>query len=326
MVLKEEDRVPTALARDRIYIGWPHAKGLLNRELDWQQFRKIVSEAHYPGEANIRKAGHAAGKLWGFLREMHENDLVVIPTPGAFYVARVLSDDAQYDESGIDHDMAYYRAVEWLNDKRPIERRLARASLISRMNVWGTFAYASDVVSEIDGAVAAASLPADSEPFTLALKQRLVESTREEILHGHVNNWFFERLIASVLEALGGQVRIVPRNKDQGADIIATYRVAGVLPIRVAVQAKWYGEHAKAGKEPIQQVLDGMEAEGADFGLVVVSNDFSDEARTFAESKQEEGRRIELINGRQFASIIVEKGGRVFELIDAARDRWGQNR
>ena len=49
------NRVSEALANDQIIIGWANAEGLLNEGLDWEAFRKIISDAYYASEKNLRK-------------------------------------------------------------------------------------------------------------------------------------------------------------------------------------------------------------------------------------------------------------------------------
>ena len=40
------DRVEEALESDEIIIGWSEARGLNNRELEWEDFREIVHETY----------------------------------------------------------------------------------------------------------------------------------------------------------------------------------------------------------------------------------------------------------------------------------------
>jgi restriction endonuclease Mrr len=52
-----------------------------------------------------------------------------------------------------------------------------------------------------------------------------------------------------------------------------------------------------------------MEAEGADLGMVVTTGSYSDEALRRAQLHSEEtGKRIELVDGEQFAKMLIEHG------------------
>ena len=120
----------------------------------------------------------------------------------------------------------------------------------------------------------------------------------------------FERLIATVLTGLGAEeVRIIPRSQDKGADLIAIFRVAGVFQQVVAVQAKHWRPEPPVGRDVVEQLIRGMEAESATLGMVVTSGLIGEDAVQAAEKYfEEKGIRIELVDGEQFAKLIVEHG------------------
>ena len=276
------DRVPEALAGNQIIIGWAEAKGLLNEGLSWEEFRAIVGRTYYAKEDNLRRAGSAAGHMWRFIREMNIGDLVVVPYGSEFYVAEV-SGPATYDESKVEDDTAYRRNVNWLNDQEPIRRAVARSALISRMKTQGTCAYASDLLPQINECIAIART--DSVPvFQSDLQSRLIRETLDEIRSGRIDSFGFEKLIHDVLLGLGAdEVRVVPRIQDKGADIIATFRVAGAFRLTLAVQAKHWQSEPPVGKEVVEQLIRGIEAESANLGMIVTSGTVSDDAVFLAE-------------------------------------------
>lgn len=124
------------------------AKGLLDKSLTWKAFRGIVHRAYYNDEKDLRRAGAAAGHMWRFIREMSVGDLVVVPHGQQFYVAKVAG-EASYSEDKVPDDSAYRRDAEWLDDKKPLLRSLAKSALISRMKTYGTCAYATDLLDDI---------------------------------------------------------------------------------------------------------------------------------------------------------------------------------
>ncbi len=302
------DRVPEDLADNQIIIGWAEAKGLLNEGLSWEEFRAIVGRTYYAKEDNLRRAGSAAGHMWRFIREMNIGDLVVVPYGSEFYVAEV-SGPATYDESKVEDDTAYRRNVNWLNDQEPIRRAVARSALISRMKTQGTCAYASDLLPQINECIAIART--DSVPvFQSDLQSRLIRETLDEMRSGHIDSFGFEKLIHDVLLGLGAdEVRVVPRIQDKGADIIATFRVAGAFRLTLAVQAKHWQSEPPVGKEVVEQLIRGIEAESANLGMIVTSGTVSDDAVFLAEQFcEDKGIKIELVDGEQFAKLIVEHG------------------
>lgn len=302
------DKVPEALTENQIIIGWSKAEGLLNANLSWEQFRKIIADTHYSGEATLRKAGAAAGNMWRFIREMDRGDLVVIPHGPEFYVAEI-EGPAIYDTNKVTDDAAYRRPVKWLNGKKPIRRDLAKSALISRMKTQGTCAHATDLLAEIKECHKIAS-EGKAPTFQTDLQSRLIGETLEVLLSGRLDPFGFERLIKEVLINMGAKdARIVPRKQDKGADILATFRVAGAFRQVIAVQAKHWNPEPPVDEEVVKQLIAGIEAEDANLGMIITSGAVSVEAVKAAEIYfEEKGIKIELVDGAQFAKLIVEYG------------------
>jgi predicted Mrr-cat superfamily restriction endonuclease len=281
---------------------------LLDATLDWSRFREILQGHYYSNESSLRKAGSAAGHMWRFIREMKHRDLVVVPHGSAFYVAEVIG-DATHDASRVIDDTAFRRKVTWLNQKHSIPRALARAALQSRMKTQGTCAYAIDLLGEIEECLGLAERQ-ERPTFHSDLRKRLVKETLDEIRSGRMDSYGFENLLKSVLESLGAQdVRIVPRSQDKGADLLGTFLLAGAFRLLVAVQAKHYLPEPPVGADVVRQLIQGIEAESADLGMVATSGAISDEAVAAAETfYNEKGIKIELVDGEHLASLIVERG------------------
>lgn len=303
-----KDRVPEALATNQIIIGWSDAKGLLNENLSYQEFRAIIHNRYYFDEDNLRKAGSAAGNMWRFIKKMEKGDLIVVPYGPDFFVAKVIG-DVIYSDSSISNYVSYRRPVKWLNSKQPISRSIAKSALISRMKTQGACTTATDLLEEIQECLEIAKA-GDKPTFYSDLKKRLVEETLDEIITGRIDNYGFENLIRDVLKVLGAtETRIVHRSIDQGADIIATFLVAGAIPQTVAVQAKHWRPDPPVSNDEMQQLLDGIEAEEANLGMLITSGTISDEVfETADEYFEETGVRIELIDGKHFAKLVVESG------------------
>ena len=304
-----DDRVEEALEKNHLIIGWACAEGLLDDTLEWNAFREIVRREYYAEEDNLRKVGNAAGHLWRFIREMMEGDLVVVPYGSEFYVGKVTG-PAFYDESKVDDDSAYRRPVKWLNGKNSIPRKYAKSALLSRMRILGTCADASDLVEQIKECVNIAET-GDTPSFENDLEGKLVEKTLEELRSGRMGERGFEKLIETVLGGLGGKARIVPRKEDVGIDIYATFLVAGIFQQVVGVQAKHFLPDPPIGAEVVAQLIRGIEESGQRItaGMVITSGTFSVEATAKAhEYGDEKGIPIELVDGEQFAKLIVEHG------------------
>lgn len=302
------DKVPEALRSGELIIGWAQADGLLDSNLSWESFRDIVRRAYYGDQPDLRRAGGAAGHLWRFIREMKLGDLVVVPYGAEFFVAEV-SGPATYDRAKVNDDSAYRRAVRWLNGGKSISRQLARSALLSRMKTQGTCADATDLLHEIKDCLGLAK-SGQAPTFQTDLQARLVREVLTELRSGRIESFGFERLIQTVLRGLGAEeVRIVPRSQDRGADLLATFRVAGAFQQVVAVQAKHWQPEPPVSREVVEQLIRGIESESVNLGMVVTSGSISDAAVQAAEQYfEEKGIRIELLDGEQFAKLIVEHG------------------
>ncbi|MBA3354723.1 MAG: restriction endonuclease [Pyrinomonadaceae bacterium] len=165
------------------------------------------------------------------------------------------------------------------------------------------------MVDEIDECLVLAA--GDQAPtFESDLRARLIREVLSEMRGGRIESFGFERLIQTVLLGLGAEeCRIVSRNQDKGADLIATFRVAGAFQQRVAVQAKHWQPEPPVERSVVEQLIRGIEAEMANLGMVITSGSISDDAYQAAqEYLDDKGIRIELVDGEQFAKLIVEHG------------------
>lgn len=300
-----------ALDSNVIIIGWSCAEGLIDED-NWEAFRDKVKRCRYYSEdPDFRRAGQAAGHLWRFIKKMQEGDLVVVPHGGEFYLAKV-SGPARYEESKAPEDTAHRRDVKWLNGKKPIPRKNARSKLQVRMKTQGTTADASALLPEIKACLKDAK--ADKHPtWRNDLRQKQIATVLEEMRSGRINDREFEDHVRDVLlKGLGADTAwVIPRRNDRGADIVATFKVAGgVLPtLTVAVQVKHYQPEPPVGKKVIEQLIRGIEAEKAGLGMLVTSGTISQEAEESAKAYYDEsGIEIVLVDGELLAGIIVDHG------------------
>ena len=279
-------RVEEALQSNTLIIGWAGAEGLLNDALTWDEFREIIRSAYYAEEENLRKAGAAAGNMWRFIREMNVGDIVVVPYGPEFYVGKV-SGPAFYDGTNIEEDTAYRRRVDWLNNKQGIPRSTAKSALLSRMKAYNACVAATDLVDQIEECLGIAER-GEEPSFEKDLQDRLVKEALYELRNGRMENFGFERLIESVLCGLGAvETTIVPRRKDKGVDIYATFLLAGVFRQVVCIQAKHFQPEPPVGKDTVRQLVGGIEGgqEAVTLGMVITAGTFSEDAAIEAEAR-----------------------------------------
>lgn len=302
------DRVHEALETDEIIIGWHRCAELLSPDFKWSDFRTTLKRHYYAADATRHRAGAAAGHMWRFLREMAVGDLVVVPRGSNFHVAEITG-EPYYLEEGVARDAAFRRPVKWLNGKVPIPRSFAKAALTSRMKIHGSSAEATDLISEIQDALGRAAQGAKPS-FTEELQARLMGEVVSELRKGHMDSFAFEHLIKDLLKSMGARTaEVVGRRIDKGADIIATFRIAETFSYKLAVQAKHWDDRAAVGRTVVQQLIEGIEDAGADLGMVITSGTINQTAYDAAAAYSEEtGVRIELVEGEQFAKMLIEQG------------------
>jgi len=313
------DLVPEALETNCLIIGWAEAEGLLASDRR-EEFREIIRSTYYGNDTNLRAAGRDAGHMWRFIRGMKEGDLVVIPHRSEFYVGKVSSGPAFYDTTKVGEDSAYRRRVEWQNGKHAIPRAIAKSALVSRMKTRGVTAAAGDLVNEIEGCLERVK-SGTTPSFETELRGELKRAALDELRSGMMDGSRFESLIKSVLSGLGAvKAEVVPRREDKGIDIYATFMVASIVPLVIGIQAKHSQPEPPVSGAVIRQLTRGIEGDPerddldrmVALGMVITSGTFSDEAEAEAKRYEEDkGIRIELIDGEQFAGLIVEHGLKV---------------
>lgn len=172
------------------------------------------------------------------------------------------------------------------------------------MKAYQACARATDLLDDIRDALQVARA-GEKPPFAGDLRQRLVEEALGELREGRLDSFGFEHLLAIPLTSLGADsARVVARQEDEGADIVATFQLAEIFQLTLAVQAKHpYRSSRTTGAEAVEHLARGMEVEDATHGWVVTAGTFSDEAeQRRAEIEEETGLRIELIDGEQLAA------------------------
>ena len=132
--------------------------------------------------------------------------------------------------------------------------------------------------------------PEDFESLGASLLRRAREGSPEE----------FERLVHTLLEKVGFEdVGLTPRTGDGGVDVRGYFVVAGVVRIRIAVQAKrWTGN---VGSPVVQQMRGSLGAH--EQGLIITTSDFTAGAKE--EAERPDASPVALMNGDQLAHLLA---------------------
>ena len=110
----------------------------------------------------------------------------------------------------------------------------------------------------------------------------------------------FERLIGTLLERMGfDNVTQTPLSGDGGIDVRGDLVVAGVVRIRMAVQAKrWTGN---VGRPVVQQLRGSLGVH--EQGLIITTSDFTAGAKE--EAERPDASPVALMNGDQLARLLT---------------------
>jgi restriction endonuclease Mrr len=103
-------------------------------------------------------------------------------------------------------------------------------------------------------------------------------------------------------------VKIIPRNIDKGADIVAVH---SGLNVTIAAQVKYHDDDRwPTDSTCIDQLANGMDKESADLGWAVTLSSFSEEAEKRADElrRGERNLLIRLIDGVELVKMAVEYG------------------
>ncbi|WP_321279381.1 restriction endonuclease [Marinifilum fragile] len=301
-------RVDEMVKENNIVIGWSHTEDkLLNPELDRDGFKNIL-KSYYPGyHDNPRSLGQATGYLWRFFREMKEGDYVLVPTPKAFYIGKIVG-GVKFHKECIESDTSLRRKVEWLNEGETILREYCGAGLQSRLKYQGTCVGASEFIEDIERALKLAEqkeLPSFKDQLKIELKDKVGKLLQNDSSFLSVDK--FEKLVEQVLQGMGAITERPSKtrygNGIADVDVIASFVNLG---IQIYVQVKMHKN--ETDKHAVEQVveairIDDPEGDNSISGWVVSSADFSNEAISLAQQ-----HNIRLVNVDDLSDMIVSVG------------------
>lgn len=110
----------------------------------------------------------------------------------------------------------------------------------------------------------------------------------------------FEDLVAEIFRRDGYEVKITPRTRDGGKDIIASFSKNGI-PYLLYIECKRFSENRKVGVEIVQRIFGTQTADRVGKSVVVTSSTFSRDARRFAE---EQNHMIDLLDYNDLIQMI----------------------
>lgn len=269
--------------------------------------------------------------LWRFINEMQAGDYVVVPLPCEFAVCKII-DNSIYTNETIDNsvlvdwndkpvrikenylyddserivDIGFYRKVEVIQSH--ISRvDYAQQDLYSRMKIRQTNANISDIAESIDDALLRAQA---NKP--LVLRNKILEATKHTVLESIrsiQNDQGFEKLVEWYLRAVGGQSIETPAKNESSIESGDADKVAYFEDLKIAVMVQVKKHKGVTDSWAIEQIESYKRNNLNDdytalLWVISTCDDYSQEAKKLAQANG----KVRLINGEQFAEMILNAG------------------
>lgn len=246
-------RLKYCFDRGRVAIGWCSVPGM-ERLVKHGDVKRALSSRFSPDEG--RALGSAVGNVVRFNR-ISDGDIILVPVPGGFHVARVRSStNADSCQEAVQADCCYYKDVDWLTKRgRAIPRSYASTDLQRWMK-------GRQTVLEGDNRLLAALKDAVSRTSP----QDFVESVRDDAikavsdaLRNVINDSDLENLVVKLCKASGADARVQPKQQDLpgDVDVIAVWNL-GFTEFRAFFQIKHH--EGRSGREAFRQLASRREA------------------------------------------------------------------
>lgn len=281
--------------------------------------------------------------LWRFLK-MGKGELVVVPTWGEFSIYRIADDDVYtnqslsslidienvqdwngekvhvtknnngyyylYDEHEKFIDLGFFRKVEPVVLKLP-RQLYADQALYSRMKILQTNADISDISGSIEDAIKRGKSEAP-----ISIHEELIKSTlqaAQQTITDYTQHHKYEELVEKYLRAIGATEVVKPAPNETSTECGDADRVAYFEELKVAILVQVKKHNNITNEWAVNQIIAYKDNHtNADYNVqmwvISNANEFTDEAKRKANAEN-----VRLINGQDFARMILEVGLKHFE-------------
>lgn len=130
------------------------------------------------------------------------------------------------------------------------------------------------------------------------LEDNVLETLRD------ADPYYFEKIVAELLEAMGyGVATVTQRTNDGGIDAIVNEDALGLS--KIYVQAKRYGIDSRVNRKELRDFVGALELKGVSKGVFITTSDFHRQAKDDLRSTQ---KSIVLVNGKRLARLLIDRG------------------
>jgi len=250
----------------------------------------------------------SCGQILSFVLRMKKGDIVLTPANGNIMIGEVISDYYREESPPDKCEYKNRRKVRWLTE---IERSTLPERLRASLFAWQTVFNLDKHGDNIDRIIKEKPIP-----VKVIVGSDVINVMQERLLELEPD-FFQEKLIPSLLEAMGFEAEANPTyTADGGIDVIGTFRM-GIFTGEVRVQVK-------RSKQPIGvsvvRELRGSLKVGHQ-GILITTSSFTEPAKKEAEDVSKAGGRIFLIDGRKLAELILEVYDKLYEEIKEELER-----
>lgn len=280
--------------------------------------------------------------IWRFLHEMKPGDRCLVPSYKAFSIYEIASEPELIREVDavdlktwnkkpvekkdnflfVDNnrvDLGFFRRVKLHQEAKNISRAdYADRALTARMKIWVTNEDISDLEKSINTAVSH-----HKERKPLSLYSPIMEQAGKIVLENiykELTPEKFERLVAWYFRKIGASEASILKTRKKAregvadADVIATFESIKTL---VYAQVKFHAPNSETNEWALEQIEEYCENQRLDddddyskiYWVVSTAKNFSEACVNRAkETRQEERMSLSLINGEEFARLLIDAG------------------
>ena len=281
-----------------IAIGWNelgNLEWLADKERSWGEVRdeliKKYKDIHR--KASEIQVGQASGQVLKFVREMKEEDIVVIPdmARGRALIGRVTG---SYEYKADWADGCSYlqrRDVEWIKEvKRDAIPIKLKTSLGSLLTVFSLDRRRQEIMS-LTGP------PPVGEPPVIVTGNELAKVIISRLFNLAPEK--FEHFVTHLLTLVGFEATATRYTIDRGVDVIGTLNPEGLADVTLKAQVKRVNKHI--GNKDILLLRGTLGAD--EHGVLITTGGFTKQAQ--AEAEAEGKRPIALIDGEMLVELIL---------------------
>ncbi len=288
-------------------IGWSYSDGL--------DLQYIINNT---SGGSLNGAQRDAWHCHGFVDVADTGDFLFyphVPDYGLFCVVKLLGGYALLpDQDGINGDFRSARPCQLMTSE-PIDKRDAIVPPVIRHKLGLQRRFYSLNVDQSDIESLLSNLPKRSvkrATYASSFSQMMDAANRD--LAKQWNTFFpvanLSRFLAELLERHGERVDLREGPSERGSDLVVEIQNEFLdRPLVIGIQVGSFEGDVYPGKvkEKLNQLLDGWDSNSLDYGALVLTGDWRDDAKQVVEdhNRDHPTQRVKWIDGRQLARIVT---------------------